>query len=655
MAEPPSKKFKSPIAIIEANSPAQIEKSSFFVLPRPPAEHQVLFEKPVIDVYVPESVAKHLKEYQKEGVEFLYNSVMGFTIQNYCGCILGDEMGLGKTVQTLALILTLLKTGPYSASVVKRIVIVTPSSLVANWDAEINKWLKDDRVFTFVVDGKQSIQQFVNSRHIPIMLVSYEMFTKHVAEIKAIAFDLMICDEGHRLKNEGLKLYQQLTQLKCRRRILLTGTPFQNSVHEYFALINFVNPRIFGSYEDFKVEYEIPIFQAQEPDADEEDREIGDKKKRAMFELTSKFMIARSLDHIQGQLPLKQELIVFVRPSKTQKNIISSLLTFYKEKAILSASLKSLEFISMLKKVCNHPNLLLSINATEHEKEVIRELFPDSLTNRSFGFSPNMSGKLETLNVLLEDLFVKNEKVVLASYSTKALDMLVGTMQKKDYKFLRLDGKTKTSDRMKIVNKFNDPDSEVFCLLLSAKSGGTGLNLVGASRLVLFDSDWNPVNDAQACARIFREGQKRNVFIYRFVTCGTIEEKIWQRQISKGTLGETVVDMEAVAGSSGNNFSDAEVKQLFNLESKDFEECQTHELMGCKCPCDGSVPDVELTDDESYSSVDTKKKAPAMKIHELMRFEHHKFPFDQEVLAEIGLAKAEPRIPFIFRNRCGNF
>lgn len=640
--EPPTKKFKPPL------STAPVCTSSF-MLPRPTLELQVLynpFNKPLSDVYVPASVANYLKDYQKEGVEFLYKCVMGFSLQNYFGCILSDEMGLGKTLQTLSLVLTLLKGGPFTDSVAKRVLIVTPSSLVSNWDQEVNKWLKNERIFTFTVDGRKSIQQFANSPHIPLMLVSYEMFLKHSTEINSINFDLMICDEGHRLKNQNLKVYQELTQVDCKRRILLTGTPFQNCVDEYFAIIDFVNPGLFGSKEDFRVDFANPIMKLQDEDATEEELDIGNEKNTEMLDTTLKFIIRRTQERIAKQLPMKQDLVVFIRPSLLQREIISKLINFYQLQDEVSTPL---EMITMLKKVSSHPNLLISSHATKKEQEVIELLFPEASVKKSIGFKVERSGKLIALNALLRDLNEKNEKVVVVSYSTHTLDMLREMIQANDYKFLRLDGLTKSQERSKIVSNFNDPLSDVFCLLLSAKSGGTGLNLIGASRLILFDNDWNPANDAQACARIYREGQKRNVFVYRFITCGTIEEKIWQRQISKSALGETVTDSESAVASNEYSFSDSEVKELFNVDEFDFLECKTHQLMGCSCSGDGSVPyeENELEDDTDEQT--------QTKTHQMMKYQHHKFPFDDEFIQEIGLDMAQDKIPFIFRHKGADF
>lgn len=593
---------------------------------------------------IPSSVLRHLKEYQKEGVEFMFDSVMGKSTCGFYGCILADEMGLGKTLQTLALMLTLRKL-----NVAKRVLIVSPSSLVANWNREIEKWLKDQRIFTFVADGKKTIKEFANSIHIPIMLVSYEMLLRQKEDIKKITFDLMILDEGHRMKNDDSKTYKAIEEFKCLRRVLLTGTPFQNDIREFFSIVNLVNPGIFGRYEDFRLHYEIPILRSQNVNATEEEIEISREKTLEIQEKSSSFMIRRTQSEIEHELPMKQELIVLVRPSQLQQNLITRLLEFYNSNQSI-VDFTPLEIITIMKKICNHPYLMS--NQNEKENRLITELFSEFFQRQTFNFPIAKSGKLKVVSSLLDDINEKQEKVVIVSYSTKTLDMLEFTLVKKNLKFTRLDGSTKTQERSKIVNDFNNPNSETFCFLLSAKSGGVGLNLVGASRLILFDCDWNPANDAQACARIFRQGQTQNVFIYRFITCGTIEEKILQRQISKNTLGEAIFDTTTISNNLGNMFNESETRELFNIESHNFLDCNTHELIGCKCDGFGEVPESNFDNEEDFES---STKTETVNIHELMKYEHYKKPFDETFLCEIGLGNIEDEIVFLFRRTVGEF
>jgi DNA repair and recombination protein RAD54B len=236
--------------------------------------------------------------------------------------------------------------------------------------------------------------------------------------------------------------------------------------------------------------------------------------------------------------------------------------------------------------------------------------------------------------------------------------------RKFDFKFVRIDGTTKGADRPKIIGKFNDPEDDTFIFLLSAKSGGVGLNLVGASRLILFDHDWNPSSDLQALARIYRAGQTRDTYIYRFITTGSIEEKIYQRQISKTTLSGCVID--AKSGSNKDKFSSAELRELFGTEILEFDNCQTHQIIECFCEGAGVVPrssqsaQVEDSDSEDEEnpyriklSVQDEKNQDnsALKMHELMKWEHHNWPVSEQLLEELCLKTCQDFISFIFRNQ----
>lgn len=613
--------------------PSSIESSNKFT-----NTNKIKFE-------IPLCILHRLKEYQKVGVEFMFNCVMGEKTSGFFGCILADEMGLGKTIQTIALMLTLKKL-----NVIKRIIIVTPSSLVANWNREIEKWLKDQRMYTFIADGKKTIKEFCNSLHIPIMLVSYEMFLRKKDEFRRINFDLMVLDEGHRLKNENSKIYKALMEIDCKRRVLLTGTPFQNDLYEFFAVVNMVNPGILGSYDDFKFEYEQPIRAGVMQDSSEELSSIATEKSMELQEKSSKFIIKRDQIEIGHELPQKQEMIVVIRPSILQQKMIEALLEFYcNRNETETDNFTSLEIITVMKKICNHPHLISKEN--EKENFLLNEVFNEFPQQQFFNFSIPKSGKLKVLSSLLDDIKMKNERVVIASYYTKTLDMLQQTLFKKQMSFVRLDGSTKTQDRMKIVNQFNDKDSETFCFLLSSKSGGVGLNLIGASRLILYDCDWNPANDAQVCARIFRQGQTKNVFIYRFITCGTIEEKILQRQISKNTLGEAIFDIDSISNNPGNMFNDSEIKELFNINSNIFIECQTHEIIGCKCQCFGEFPDITI-ENEDISGCEGEEENTK---HELMTYQHYKSPYDEDSMEIIGLKDDMDEIVFLFHKISGQF
>uniref|UniRef100_A0A8D8ES09 DNA repair and recombination protein RAD54-like n=1 Tax=Culex pipiens TaxID=7175 RepID=A0A8D8ES09_CULPI len=629
----------------------------------PSFDHQWKYNKgkvPVVTVSVPYCVAKHLRPHQREGVSFLYECVLGMKCEDseQFGAILADEMGLGKTLQTLALIYTLMKQGPYGQPIVKRVLIVTPSSLVDNWDREITKWLKQERIFTFIVGPNNKLKKYAQSAHIPILIISYELLAKQVSELETVKFDLIVCDEGHRLKNSSIKIAEVLDGIDCRRRILLTGTPIQNDLQEFHSLINFVNPGLLGTYQEFKAKYENPIVQSQQPNVLPQFQELGQTRLNELNSITSSFILRRTQEVNNSYLPEKQELVIFAHPSELQEKLLTLALKHYEQSG--TSAITPLQLITILKKICNHPSL---ISTTDSKN-------PDSLQNLLISQLPSWqhmgpadSGKLAILESLLEALIERREKVVIVSYFSKTLDMIAGLCEHYNYKFCRLDGATPSQDRGKLVATFNNPSSDIFIFLLSAKAGGIGLNLVGASRLVLFDNDWNPASDLQAMSRIWRDGQTRNVFIYRLITAFSIEEKIFQRQISKTSLSGSVVDQKQ--NLSNLKLSDDELKDLFSLvEEDDREDCLTHQMLACECAGSGDVPEpvgaassqeeVESPERSRYrvklAKTKKKKQKHSLKMQELLRWQHHRAPVQQEVLEELSLQSCPEDIVFLFRN-----
>uniref|UniRef100_A0A8B9GZU7 Fibrinogen silencer binding protein n=1 Tax=Astyanax mexicanus TaxID=7994 RepID=A0A8B9GZU7_ASTMX len=572
------------------------------VMPRPSANHQWLCNKtglPVVDVVVDPHLTNHLRPHQREGVVFLYECLMGMRLAGRCGAILADEMGLGKTLQCVCVLWTLLKQGPYGGQpVLKRGLVVCPGSLVKNWGAEFNKWLGRERIRVFTVDQDNRVQDFVSSPLCPVMVISYEMLLRSIEVLKKLDFSLVICDEGHRLKNSNIKTAGALTALACERRVILTGTPVQNDLQEFYSIIEFVNPGILGTSAAYRKIYEEPIIRSRQPTCTEEERFMGEERAAELARLTSVFTLRRTQEIINHFLPERLEWTVFCRPTELQVQLYNALLSTRSVRACISGyntlnHSPHLACINALKKLCNHPGLLyntvkcgLCSNTDELYESLSVKLFPEAYSTGNFCTAD--SGKLLVLTDLLKAIQHVNrtDKVVLVSNYTQTLDLLQDLCTHLGYTWCRLDGQTPVAQRQRIVESFNSPYSSHFLFLLSSKAGGVGLNLVGASHLVLYDIDWNPANDIQAMARVWRDGQKKTVHIYRFLTTGTIEEKMYQRQVSKQGLSGTVVDLKKKAEHI--SFSAEELRDLFTFEAN--TSCLTHDLLDCQCLGDGSTP-----------------------------------------------------------------
>ncbi|GAB7356101.1 hypothetical protein MBLNU459_g6706t1 [Dothideomycetes sp. NU459] len=575
----------------------------------PEAEGALVMKRPrgapkgkhIVDVVVDPVLSKHLREHQRAGVAFLYECVMGMRPFEGEGAILADEMGLGKTLQTIALIWTLLKQNPIyeDGPVIKKALIVCPVTLINNWRMEFRKWLGNERIGVMVAENnKTRLTDFTKGKSYNVIIIGYEKLRNVQEDLqKGAGVDIVICDEGHRLKTAANKSALAIKSLNTERRIILSGTPIQNDLSEFYTMVDFVNPGLLNKYSTFKRDFENPMIKSRQPGASERDIEKGREKSEELAAITSQFILRRTADILSQYLPPKTEYVLYCRPTDSQIAVYKAIFSTGLLNTALNNAEASLQLIHILKKVCNSPSLLIKdAKPNEQDNDSILSSLLASMP-RNHLKTASGSSKLQVLDSLLHILRTKtSEKVVVVSNYTATLDVIGKLLTSLDYPFLRLDGSTSTSTRQDLVNRFNrSPASTHFVFLLSAKAGGVGLNLIGASRLVLFDIDWNPATDLQAMGRIHRDGQKRPCHIYRMVTKGALEERIYQRQMTKQGLADSVVDNK----SSVSSFSPDELRDLFTLDQRDG--CQTHDLLGCQCGGTGSMaagPEEEEEEEE---------------------------------------------------------
>ncbi|KAJ4716327.1 protein CHROMATIN REMODELING 25 [Melia azedarach] len=582
----------------------------------------------MLPISVDPLLVRFLRPHQREGVQFMFECVSGLcSAANIYGCILADDMGLGKTLQSITLLYTLLRQGFDGKPMVKKVIIVTPTSLVSNWEAEIKKWV-GERVQLIALcestrdDVVSGIDSFTSpGSSLQVLIVSYETFRMHSTKFsQSESCDLLICDEAHRLKNDQTLTNRALAALSCKRRVLLSGTPMQNDLEEFFAMVNFTNPGILGDAAYFRRYYETPIICGREPTATEEEKKLGTERSAELSAKVNQFILRRTNALLSNHLPPKIVEVVCCKLTPLQSELYNHFIHSKNVKRAISEETKQskiLAYITALKKLCNHPKLIYdtiksgSAGTTGFE-ECIRFFPPEMFSGRSGSWSGGdgawveLSGKMHVLARLLAHLRQQtDDRIVLVSNYTQTLDLFAQLCRERRYPYLRLDGTTSISKRQKLVNRFNDQSKDEFVFLLSSKAGGCGLNLIGGNRLVLFDPDWNPANDKQAAARVWRDGQKKRVFIYRFLSTGTIEEKVYQRQMSKEGLQKVIQQEQTNSLSTQGNFlSTEDLRDLFTFHENARSEI--HEKMNCtRCQNYGDGPESigEGDEDESRNRI----------------------------------------------------
>ncbi|KAL1211796.1 putative ATP-dependent DNA helicase CHR12 [Cardamine amara subsp. amara] len=460
-----------------------------------------------------------LRSYQIEGLQWMVS-----LFNNNLNGILADEMGLGKTIQTISLIAYLLENkgvpGPY--------LIVAPKAVLPNWVNEFATWVPS--IAAFLYDGRLEERKAIREKisgegKFNVLITHYDLIMRDKTFLKKIDWYYMIVDEGHRLKNHESALAKTLvTGYRIKRRLLLTGTPIQNSLQELWSLLNFLLPHIFNSVQNFEEWFNAPF-------ADRANVSLSDEEElliiHRLHHVIRPFILRRKKDEVEKFLPGKTQVILKCDMSAWQK-------VYYKQVTDMgrvglqtgSGKSKSLQNLTMqLRKCCNHPYLFVGGDYNMWKKpEIVRA-----------------SGKFELLDRLLPKLHKAGHRILLFSQMTRLIDVLEIYLTLNDFKYLRLDGTTKTDQRGLLLKQFNEPDSPYFMFLLSTRAGGLGLNLQTADTVIIFDSDWNPQMDQQAEDRAHRIGQKKEVRVFVLVSVGSIEEVILERAKQKMGIDAKVI------------------------------------------------------------------------------------------------------------------
>ncbi|XP_029413042.1 DNA excision repair protein ERCC-6-like 2 isoform X3 [Nannospalax galili] len=585
--------------------------------------------------YLLKNFKKYLRDYQREGAQFLY----GHYIQGR-GCILGDDMGLGKTVQVISFLAAVLhkkgtrediennmpefllrrmKKEPHC--IAKKIfLIVAPLSVLYNWKDELDTW-GYFRVTVLHGSKKDSELIRVKQRKCEIALTTYETLRLCLEELNSLEWSAVIVDEAHRIKNPKAKVTEIMKALKCKVRIGLTGTILQNNMKELWCVMDWAVPGLLGSRTHFKKQFSDRVEHGQRHTATKRELATGRKAMQTLAKKMSGWFLRRTKTLIQDQLPKKEDRMVYCSLTDFQKAVYQTVLETEDVALILQSSQPCtcssgrkrrnccyktnsrgetvrtlyLSYLTVLQKVSNHAALLQAASTSRHQETLIKRIcdqvfsrFPDFVQkSKDAAFEtlsdPKYSGKMKVLQQLLNHFRKNRDKVLLFSFSTKLLDVLQQYCMASGLDYRRLDGNTKSEERLKIVKEFNSTQDVNICLV-STMAGGLGLNFVGANVVILFDPTWNPANDLQAIDRAYRIGQCRDVKVLRLISLGTVEEIMYLRQVYKQQLHCVVVGsenakryFEAVQGSKEHRGELFGSHNLFKLRSQG--SCLTRDIL----------------------------------------------------------------------------
>ncbi|XP_008710025.1 DNA excision repair protein ERCC-6-like 2 isoform X1 [Ursus maritimus] len=585
---------------------------------------------------IPYTINRYLRDYQREGAQFLY----AHFIQGK-GCILGDDMGLGKTVQVISFLAAVLhkkgtrediennmpefllrsmKKEPPCSIAKKMFLIVAPLSVLYNWRDELDTW-GYFRVTVLHGNKKDNELIRVKQRKCEIALTTYETLRLCLEELNSLEWSAVIVDEAHRIKNPKARITEVMKALKCNVRIGLTGTILQNNMKELWCVMDWAVPGLLGSRIHFKKQFSDPVEHGQRHTATKRELATGRKAMQRLAKKMSGWFLRRTKTLIKDQLPKKEDRMVYCSLTDFQKAVYQTVLETKDVTLILQSSepcscssgrkrrnccyktnshgetVKTLYFsyLAVLQKVANHVALLQSASASKHQETLIKRIcdqvfskFPDFVQkSKDAAFEtlsdPKYSGKMKVLQQLLNHCRKNKDKILLFSFSTKLLDVLQQYCMAAGLDYRRLDGSTKSEERIKIVKEFNSTQDVNICLV-STMAGGLGLNFVGANVVVLFDPTWNPANDLQAIDRAYRIGQCRDVKVFRLISLGTVEEIMYLRQVYKQQLHCVVVGsenakryFEAVQGSKEHRGELFGVYNLFKLRSQG--SCLTRDIL----------------------------------------------------------------------------
>ncbi|XP_074426067.1 DNA excision repair protein ERCC-6-like 2 isoform X3 [Larus michahellis] len=582
---------------------------------------------------IPYTINRYLRDYQREGAQFLYGHYA-----NKRGCILGDDMGLGKTIQVISFLAAVLhKKGTrediennmpefllrtmkkeQKCNPKKTFLIVAPLSVLYNWKDELDMW-GYFKVSVLHGSKKDDDLSRIKQGKCEVALTTYEILRLYLDEFNSVEWSAVIVDEAHRIKNPKAQITQTMKSLKCSVRIGLTGTILQNNMKELWCVMDWAVPGLLGSRLHFKKKFSDPVEHGQRHTATKRELATGRKAMVKLARKMSGWFLRRTKVLISDQLPKKEDRMVYCSLTEFQKAVYQAVLE------------------------------------TEDVSLVLRAGEPCSCNSGR----KRKSCCYKVLQQLLNHFRKNKDKVLLFSFSTKLLDVLEQYCMASGLDYRRLDGNTKSEDRIRIVREFNSIQEINICLV-STMAGGLGLNFVGANVVILFDPTWNPANDLQAIDRAYRIGQYKDVKVFRLISLGTVEEMMYLRQVYKQQLHCAVVGsenakryFEAVQGSKEHQGELFGIHNLFKLRThgscltKDILEREGRVEAGVMTATTWLKEETPPHSSEEYEQLDCKEDGDPGSIQAQLKREELDFcdDFSDDDILETSVKKSDKRKP----------
>ncbi|XP_012889227.1 PREDICTED: DNA excision repair protein ERCC-6 [Dipodomys ordii] len=516
---------------------------------------------------VPGFLFKKLFKYQQTGVRWLW--------ELHCqqaGGILGDEMGLGKTIQIIAFLAGLsyskirTRGSNYRFEGLGPTVIVCPTTVMHQWVKEFHTWWPPFRVAILHETGSYTHKKEKLVRDIAhchgILITSYSYIRLMQDAISRYDWHYVILDEGHKIRNPNAAVTLACKQFRTPHRIILSGSPMQNNLRELWSLFDFVFPGKLGTLPVFMEQFSVPITMGGYSNASPVQVKTAYKCACVLRDTINPYLLRRMKSDVKMSLSLpdKNEQVLFCRLTDEQHEVYQNFIDSKEVYGILNGDMQIFSGLVALRKICNHPDLFSGgpKNLKGHPDEELEE--------NQFGYWKR-SGKMIVVESLLKIWHKQGQRVLLFSQSRQMLHILEVFLRARNYSYLKMDGSTTIASRQPLIAKYNE-DTSIFVFLLTTRVGGLGVNLTGANRVIIYDPDWNPSTDTQARERAWRIGQKKQVTVYRLLMAGTIEEKIYHRQIFKQFLTNRVLKDP----KQRRFFKSNDLYELFTLTSPDVSQ-----------------------------------------------------------------------------------